>query len=92
MKFCPKCGGVMMPAKRGEEVGVKCLRCGYEITASKDVVEKYKSVSKPDTRMKVISTKTVSRRKGVMGSREELEQAKDAYYELVLDQMGEYGD
>ncbi|MGB9785432.1 MAG: zf-TFIIB domain-containing protein, partial [Fervidicoccaceae archaeon] len=29
-KFCPKCGGVMVPTKRGNQIVLKCTKCGYE--------------------------------------------------------------
>ncbi len=29
MRFCPKCGGVMVPSKEGGVVVLKCTRCGY---------------------------------------------------------------
>jgi DNA-directed RNA polymerase subunit M len=41
----------------------------------------------------VLTTKAISRKRQLDTTRqEELEQAKDAYYEVVLDQMGEYGE
>ncbi|WP_256359220.1 DNA-directed RNA polymerase subunit M [Vulcanisaeta sp. JCM 14467] len=30
MKFCPRCGGLMVPVKREGKVYLRCQRCGYE--------------------------------------------------------------
>lgn len=80
-----------MPAKREGIHLVKCVRCGYEEVLERKDEEAYKTVVKGER--KVLTTKVISKRKGLEVKREEeLEQAKDSYYELVLDQMGEYGD
>ncbi|MCS7107368.1 MAG: transcription elongation factor [Acidilobaceae archaeon] len=89
MKFCPKCGSVMVPVKRENEVISKCNRCGYE--EKMEGKEEYKTTVKGSE--KVITTKVISKKKGIEVKRdEELEQAKDSYYEIVLDQIGEYGE
>lgn len=92
MKFCPKCGAMMVPVKKDSETVLKCHVCGYEERASKETLDKYKSVARPDKKAKVVSTGTVSRASRAGSSKEEIEQAKDDYYELVLEQMGEYGE
>ncbi|MEZ0393634.1 MAG: transcription factor S [Desulfurococcaceae archaeon] len=33
-KFCPRCGGVMKPVKKGDEYYLACTRCGYQIKAT----------------------------------------------------------
>ncbi|MCD6358198.1 MAG: transcription factor S [Thermoproteales archaeon] len=30
MEYCPKCGGLMLPRRRGGATILKCVRCGYE--------------------------------------------------------------
>lgn len=91
MKFCPKCGGVMMLTKRDEIKIFKCSRCGYELEVGKGEEQMYRSIVRGERR--VLTTKVVTRKKAIDTSRqEELEQAKDSYYEIVLDHMGEYGD
>ncbi|MCX8195888.1 MAG: transcription elongation factor [Acidilobaceae archaeon] len=90
MRFCPRCGSVVVPVKKGDELFSRCTRCGYEekLEVAK---EEYKSTIK--AREKVITTKVISKSKGIDVKREEeLEQAKDSYYEIVLDQIGEYGE
>lgn len=80
-----------MPVKREGANLVKCVRCGYQEVLERRDVEAYKTVVKGE--QKVLTTKVISRRKGLdVKKEEELEQAKDSYYELVLDQMGEYGE
>ncbi len=80
-----------MPVKREGAHIVKCTRCGYEEAIKRKEEEAYKTVVKGE--QKILTTKVVSRRKGLdVRKEEELEQAKDSYYELVLDQMGEYGE
>jgi DNA-directed RNA polymerase subunit M len=92
--FCPKCGGVMIPIKKDGKVIMKCTKCGYEMEAPDKAVKEYKSVTKAAEKEKVLTTKTVGQEQDVNKeeNKEELEQAKEDYYELVLDQMGEYGD
>jgi len=91
LRFCPKCGGLMVPKKKEDgTVVLVCMRCGYEMPADEKTLASYKGESKPT--MRIITTKVVSRAKNVRVSREELEQAREDYYELVLDQIGEYGE
>ncbi len=90
MKFCPKCGGVMIPVKKGDKIVLKCRRCGYEMPATEEDLKKYRVVRK--TGEKVITTKVVSEVKKTKAGAEDLEQAREDYYELVLDQLGEYGE
>ena len=33
MKFCPKCGSIMLPARKGDGRVLRCRSCGYEISA-----------------------------------------------------------
>jgi DNA-directed RNA polymerase subunit M len=92
--FCPKCGGVMIPIKKNGKTILRCTKCGYEMEAPSNTVNEYKTVSKTAEKEKVLTTKTIGQEQNVDSeeNKEELEQAKEDYYELVLDQMGEYGD
>ncbi len=93
MKFCPKCGGPMVPVKKGEnKIILKCQRCGYEMPAPKEIIESYRAVHKTRKEEKIISTKVIAKVEKSAVSKEDIEQAKEEYYELVLDQIGEYGD
>jgi DNA-directed RNA polymerase subunit M len=91
MRFCPKCGSIMVLVKREEARLLKCSRCGYEIGMTKEEEQMYTSTVKRE--QKVLTTKIIAKKRGLdTKRREELEQAKDSYYEIVLDQMGEYGE
>jgi len=93
VRFCPKCGGIMLPVREGGKTILKCQRCGYTIVPDKKELETYKNVAKPDEKAKVISTKIVSKARRVgRANKEELEQAREDYYEFVLEQIGEYGE
>lgn len=92
MKYCPKCGGPMYPVKKSDGIYLKCRRCGYEVKATEKDLEKYKVVHKTEAKDKVVNTKVVTEAKKSAATPEELESAKEEYYELVLDQLGEYGD
>ncbi len=93
MKFCPRCGGLMVPIKKGKVTVLKCTRCGYEMPMDSVSAKEYKAVAKPGEK-KVYTTKAVGKEVQVNTeeNKEELEQAKEDYYELVLDEMGEYGE
>ncbi len=43
MQFCPKCGSILMPRKRGKKTVVRCS-CGYSSKEKKDFVLKEKVV------------------------------------------------
>ena len=93
MRFCPVCGGVMVPVKKKDKtIVLRCTRCGYEIEIDASSAKGYAATAKSG--QKVLTTKVVSKEVKVdtEESREELEQAKEDYYELVLDEMGEYGE
>ncbi|BAA79993.1 hypothetical protein APE_1007a [Aeropyrum pernix K1] len=90
MKFCPKCGGVMLPRKDGEKRLLVCGSCGYTIEAKPEDLSRYKGVEK--VKDHVLTTKTVNVVKKRQREKEEIEQAREEYYELVLEQLGEYGE
>jgi DNA-directed RNA polymerase subunit M len=91
VRFCPKCGSIMMMVRVEEKRLLKCSRCGYEMEITEGEARMYTSTVKGE--QKVLTTKAISRKRQLDARRqEELEQAKDAYYEVVLDQMGEYGE
>ncbi len=91
MRFCPKCGSVMMLVKDKEGGLLRCSKCGHEMRVAKEEMQMYTSTVRGE--QKVLTTKVISRKRELdVRRQEELEQAKDAYYEVVLDQMGEYGD
>jgi len=83
----------MVPVKKGDKVVLRCTRCGYEMELDKSAEKDYKGTSKADEK-RVLTTTVVSKEVQVNKeeNEKELEQAKEDYYELVLDEMGEYGD
>lgn len=36
VSFCPKCGSLMMPKKKGSDTILTCSKCGYEERAGSD--------------------------------------------------------
>lgn len=83
----------MVPVKKGNKTVLRCTRCGYEMELDKDSSKEYQATSKVNEK-KVLTTTVVGKESPVNNeaNKEELEQAKEDYYELVLDEMGEYGD
>lgn len=95
MMYCPRCRGIMVPIRGRSSKGkaiLKCRNCGYEMEASPDVLKEYRAREGVSDEAKVLTTKTIGKPLQRRVSKEELEQAKEDYYELVLDQMGEYGE
>lgn len=94
MITCPKCGSLMVPQRRGDKIVLVCTNpsCGYEKEATEEDLKALKIVAKPDVKAKVRTTGKATEARKARPSVEELEQAKEEYYELVLDQMGEYGE
>ncbi|MCE4604188.1 MAG: transcription elongation factor [Aeropyrum sp.] len=90
MKFCPKCGGVMLPKREGDKTLLVCNSCGYKMEPKPEDLKRYKGVEK--VKDHVLTTKTVNVVRRRSRDKEEIEQAREEYYELVLDQLGEYGD
>ncbi len=87
MKFCPKCGTMMVPVRKGKKTILKCPKCGYEEelhTNTKD----YKIEIK-ETTQKVRTTSVVSEEEEKKRTKEELEQEKEEFYEVFLDLMSE---
>ncbi|MCC6022056.1 MAG: DNA-directed RNA polymerase subunit M [Sulfolobales archaeon] len=89
MKFCPRCGALLLPKKEGSKEVLKCSKCGYEEVIK--VKEGYTmTVSKPVAKdSKVKTTSIVSEGGRRFRSKEEYEQEKEEYYEIFLDLMRE---
>ena len=87
MKFCPKCGTMMVPVRKGNKVILKCPKCGYE-EVLKGSIKDYKiEIKEPSQKVK--TTSVVSEKKEKSREREELEQEKEDYYEVFLDLMSQ---
>ncbi|MEM0015368.1 MAG: DNA-directed RNA polymerase subunit M [Zestosphaera sp.] len=87
MKFCPKCGTMLMPVKEGDKTYLVCPRCGYREVLKERA--KYKLESKTSNERRVKTTSVVSSEGEKLRKSEELEQEKENYYEIFLDLMSE---
>lgn len=87
MEFCPKCGKLLIPDKRGEKTYLLCKSCGFEkpITESKGykLVQTVEEGKRRKTLIVEEPTKIVKKRK-----EEERELMAD-YYELFLENYEE---
>ena len=89
MKFCPKCGTMLVPLRKGKKLVLKCPSCGYE-EKPKKTSNDYKIEVKTESSRKVKTTSIISEatitqlKKG-----EELEQEKEEFYEVFLELMSE---
>ncbi len=83
----------MVPRKKNGKIVLVCTRCGYEMEASEKDLKSYMATSKAEKEAHVKTTGEVSEAGATSPkTKEELEQARENYYELVLDQLGEYGE
>ncbi len=85
MKFCPKCGSVMIVVRKEGKLYYQCTRCGYMEPVKKG--DSMKIVERADEKKKVVSTKAVAENRAIMRSKEEIQQEIEEYYEQVLDQL-----
>ncbi|MEM1508890.1 MAG: transcription factor S [Thermofilaceae archaeon] len=58
MKYCPKCGSLMLPQRRNDKTVLRCQRCGYESLADNKEAYKVKRTvqRKPDDVILVIDS------------------------------------
>ncbi len=89
MKFCPKCGSMMLPEKRGRKLVLRCPTCGYEEVVKSNETKEYNIEVKSRNTEKVKTTSVVSEGGGSKLKEEELEQEKEEFYEVFLDLMSE---
>ncbi len=90
MRFCPKCGGLLMPSRRGDKTILKCSKCGFEIDTSSSSSGEYRLTLPTEASSRVMTTSIVSEGKVRSRSREEIEQEKEEYYkELFLELLRE---
>ncbi|WP_170166191.1 zf-TFIIB domain-containing protein [Sulfodiicoccus acidiphilus] len=86
MKFCPKCGGAMVPVKRDGKELLRCTKCKYEEEMKKESKKEYVVTETKNKSEKVLTTSLVSDKSGRKREEEELEQEREEYYrEIGLD-------
>ncbi|MEM0002442.1 MAG: DNA-directed RNA polymerase subunit M [Desulfurococcaceae archaeon] len=82
VKFCPRCGSIMVPVKKEGKVYMKCNKCGYEtIEKEKTYGMKYQIES-----TKRVATAVASEAKERKLTPEEREMLNE-YYEIFLEEF-----
>ncbi len=89
MKFCPRCGALLLPRKEGKENVLKCPKCGYVERLEVSSKKGYTISEAANTSSKVKTTSIVSEGGRRFRSKEEFEHEKEEYYEIFLDLMHE---
>ncbi len=91
MRFCPRCGSLMVPASReGELVVLRCTRCGHESRARPVELQGYTLASRSPAEERTITTSHVSEaRRRPAKTMEEWEQEREEYREILLEQLQE---
>ncbi len=84
MEFCPKCGTLMVPKKRQNEVYLVCPNCGYEMKAkdAKGYSTRESVSEEKKTKVSVFDVKSVG------ASEEERDQLREIY-EVFLETLQE---
>jgi len=84
MKFCPKCGGLMIPAKQEGKSVLKCTRCGHIEEVSAETAREYRLVERSPAEERTITTSVVSKAKWrPPKTSEEWEQEREEYREIL---------
>jgi len=90
MRFCPKCGNLMMPIRKEDKIILKCTNCGFEEESSVTVVKEYRVTASIPAESRVITTSVVSEATGKkLRRKEEYEQEREEYYEIALELLQE---
>jgi DNA-directed RNA polymerase subunit M len=88
MKFCPKCGGMMIPTKKELKRLYVCSKCKYEEEIKEDL-KGYKLVEEKSPDQKVYTTSIISESNSSVSLKEELEHEREEYYkEFGYDLIG----
>ncbi|MCD6300810.1 MAG: DNA-directed RNA polymerase subunit M [Staphylothermus sp.] len=87
VRFCPRCGGPMLPVKKDSEVYLRCTRCGFEVKVDKKAAEAYRLKYQVGNEKRVRTSKaTIAKRLAL--SPEEREMLQE-YYEVFLEAFQE---
>jgi DNA-directed RNA polymerase subunit M len=92
MKFCPRCGGLMVPVSRENgKVVLRCTRCGYtEVVDAAQLGRDYNIVEATPAEERTITTLKVSEAKRRPSKTlEEWEQEREEYREVLQELLQE---
>ncbi len=91
MRFCPRCGSLMVPASReGDVIVLRCTRCGYEMRVKATELHGYTLAARSPEEERTITTSQVSEaRRRPAKTLEEWEQEREEYREILLEQLQE---
>ena len=91
MKFCPRCGGLMIPVgKQGDKIILKCTRCGYvEVVESKQLKDYTLKEETPAEERTITTLKVSEAKKKPPKSLEEWEQEREEYREVLQELLQE---
>ncbi|QOJ78408.1 DNA-directed RNA polymerase subunit M [Infirmifilum lucidum] len=87
MEFCPKCGTLMVPKKRQNEVYLVCPNCGYEMKA-KDVKGYLTRESVSEEKKTKVSVFDVKSARADEGERDQLREMYEVFLETLEEQEG----
>ncbi len=89
VEFCPKCGSLLVPARRsGGKVILKCRKCGFEKPYNTSTSYRGVQLISEDKKIKtsvIEESVEVSKEK----KEREMELLQEAYYEVFLETMAE---
>lgn len=87
VKFCPRCGGPLVPTRKNGTMCLKCTKCGFEIKASKKDSAAYGlKYSVEDSKRVATSRETEAREAKLTPEEREMLQE---YYEVFLQEFAE---
>ncbi|MCY0867975.1 MAG: DNA-directed RNA polymerase subunit M [Desulfurococcus sp.] len=85
VEFCPRCGGPLVPVKKGRKIILKCNRCGYEVEVKDRREHKVKFHVDASKR---VSTAQATEAGEARLSQEEREMLRE-YYEVLLEELAQ---
>jgi len=85
VKFCPKCGSIMVPTRKNGKIYMKCTRCGYEVEVKEEKGRK-DSITYQIEANKRVATAVASEAKERKLTEEEREMLSE-FYEIFLEEF-----
>ena len=85
MKFCPKCGHLLVPKKIGNKVYLVCTACNYRRSAGREKIAIVSNI--PSNKRHKIGVIEKGSRREI--SKEERESYQEEYYSVFLDTYAE---